>query len=67
MTRNSELLADTKLSPTKHDRQRTYLIAGMAWAAAILTNAAVYWLQLGGVRFDAARDIYRLNFASQPL
>lgn len=25
-----------------------------------LPNALVYWLQLGGVRFDAARDIYRL-------
>jgi len=25
-----------------------------------LPNALVYWLQLAGVRFDAARDIYRL-------
>jgi hypothetical protein len=25
-----------------------------------LPNAMVYWLQLAGVRFDAARDIYRL-------
>lgn len=25
-----------------------------------LPNAIVFWMQLGGVRFDAARDIYRL-------
>lgn len=25
-----------------------------------LPNAMVFWMQLGGVRFDAARDIYRL-------
>jgi len=39
----------TRLSPT--DVPHSY---------RFLPNAMVFWLQLGGVRFDAARDLYRL-------
>lgn len=34
--------------------------AGLPHSYRLLPNAMVFWMQLGGVRFDAARDIYRL-------